>query len=1071
VLVSLPTAALALVVVGLLQRDDRAAEPEPAQLLHSEALQQLAQMDWAAMAHALAAAHRAKPTYVPALIDLLLSSSGEPPPPLRAALDSVRGDSGDPLAPCANALRSAWTYRAVAPDSSAMAQDCATAARVFIGDFAESRDGRARNAASLLDRYPESLVLARTALTAAVSARAWQHVERVATVARRSPDPAHQIVSLIARAMALHAASRHTDAGEMESEARSLGRRGPGLTMLFRWGLGHHLAVELSGTPVVPPAHADSVAEEFASLWTGLLDQADPWSRAIWAEGELRGKVDEGDPAAALRDIPRASWLADSLGDPLLQAGVQLFQGRAALKMGRLQAAEASLLAARDLAIDGESLPREYDAEHNLLHLYEATGRDREARRAGRAFIKLTGEAPLFPVRMMSYHDLGWYLRRRGEWEEARRLLDSMVVVINALDDRYYESYFFAGEYFESVGELDSAAAYYQRNNASAPNPRALEAMARLAEFRGDTGAALRYASELDALAVKFYSESRPLRPGILARMGRLAEATAGLEAARVAASQRGQRASWARLTYELASVWSRRGSPGAAAALGDSAAAAAEEVSDVEVAVEARALAAASRVRAGAAETAEALRQLSQARTTAHRMHHAGLAAAVALLEGEALANAGSVDRAFSALRDAHELSDSMARSLESDVARAHYRSTQHAASSRALTLAVDRRSDARAVGWWMEWSHRRKDRGVSERSPGARSSARLESPWPRRLADPSVAVIDYVMLDSAVAALVMTNQGTDIMRLEVTPAQIRGRLSRLYAGFAPRLGSYVDQRRARFDGEVARLLFQDLLAPLEPLIRERRRLVVMPDGPLFLIPFDALIAGDLNGNPVYALERWTIELAVDVSVAPLRERMPPNGPMLLVAAATSPALRAGTEREVLAVTSAWRDRTVTVLRDGEATEEAVRRGSRDAGILHVTAHARPSAVNPDLAEIRLYPSPEHDGRLHALEIRTLPLRDALVVLSACETAAGPVAASEGPLSLSRAFFQAGAGQVIATLSPVGDAAELMAQFYRGLETGRPVAESLREAKLALYRTGVGPLTWAPFVLLSRGN
>jgi CHAT domain-containing protein len=74
-----------------------------------------------------------------------------------------------------------------------------------------------------------------------------------------------------------------------------------------------------------------------------------------------------------------------------------------------------------------------------------------------------------------------------------------------------------------------------------------------------------------------------------------------------------------------------------------------------------------------------------------------------------------------------------------------------------------------------------------------------------------------------------------------------------------------------------------------------------------------------------------------------------------------------------------------------------------------------------------------------------------------------------EGPLSLGRAFLQAGAGAVVATLWPVGDgAADLMAAFHRALDGGRTPAEALRFAKLELRGRGVSPLVWAPFVLLA---
>jgi CHAT domain-containing protein len=78
------------------------------------------------------------------------------------------------------------------------------------------------------------------------------------------------------------------------------------------------------------------------------------------------------------------------------------------------------------------------------------------------------------------------------------------------------------------------------------------------------------------------------------------------------------------------------------------------------------------------------------------------------------------------------------------------------------------------------------------------------------------------------------------------------------------------------------------------------------------------------------------------------------------------------------------------------------------------------------------------------------------LTVLSACETGLGDVAGGEGVFGLQRAFHQAGARNVVATLWQVDDraTAALMAVFYRELwDKGRPPIEALRRAQLAIYR------------------
>jgi CHAT domain-containing protein/tetratricopeptide (TPR) repeat protein len=78
------------------------------------------------------------------------------------------------------------------------------------------------------------------------------------------------------------------------------------------------------------------------------------------------------------------------------------------------------------------------------------------------------------------------------------------------------------------------------------------------------------------------------------------------------------------------------------------------------------------------------------------------------------------------------------------------------------------------------------------------------------------------------------------------------------------------------------------------------------------------------------------------------------------------------------------------------------------------------------------------------------------LAILSACQTGLGKVAGGEGVLGLQRAFHQAGARTVVASLWTVDDAAtqELMTLFYENLwQKKLPSLEAMRQAQLSLLR------------------
>ncbi len=146
---------------------------------------------------------------------------------------------------------------------------------------------------------------------------------------------------------------------------------------------------------------------------------------------------------------------------------------------------------------------------------------------------------------------------------------------------------------------------------------------------------------------------------------------------------------------------------------------------------------------------------------------------------------------------------------------------------------------------------------------------------------------------------------------------------------------------------------------------------------------------------------------------------------------------------------------------------------------ILHFATHGLLNPQEPELSGLVLSLFDEHgqaiDGVLRAHEIERLPLAAKLVVLSACRTAQGREVRGEGVVSLSHAFFRAGASQVVVSLWPVDDAAtaELMGRFYRGLyaESLGP-GEALRRAQLAVRAIPKwrAPYYWSGFVLQGHG-
>ena len=110
-------------------------------------------------------------------------------------------------------------------------------------------------------------------------------------------------------------------------------------------------------------------------------------------------------------------------------------------------------------------------------------------------------------------------------------------------------------------------------------------------------------------------------------------------------------------------------------------------------------------------------------------------------------------------------------------------------------------------------------------------------------------------------------------------------------------------------------------------------------------------------------------------------------------------------------------------------------------------------------------------DGYWRSDQIARLRLRADLVVLSACRTADGSLFRGEGVVGLARAFLQAGAGGVVASLWDVDDGATalLMTHFYEALAKGENAASALRAAQIRMAKHPIysAPKYWAGFSLI----
>lgn len=142
---------------------------------------------------------------------------------------------------------------------------------------------------------------------------------------------------------------------------------------------------------------------------------------------------------------------------------------------------------------------------------------------------------------------------------------------------------------------------------------------------------------------------------------------------------------------------------------------------------------------------------------------------------------------------------------------------------------------------------------------------------------------------------------------------------------------------------------------------------------------------------------------------------------------------------------------------------------------ILHFATHGFLNQENPDLSGLvlSLYDKnrQKQNGFLRVIDLYALRLNADLVVLSACQTALGKEVGGEGIVGLTNGFIYAGASSVLSTLWKIDDAAtaELMTRFYRAmLKEKQSPSEALRTAQNELRQIPrfSHPRYWAGFVL-----
>ncbi len=374
----------------------------------------------------------------------------------------------------------------------------------------------------------------------------------------------------------------------------------------------------------------------------------------------------------------------------------------------------------------------------------------------------------------------------------------------------------------------------------------------------------------------------------------------------------------------------------------------------------------------------------------------------------------------------------------------------------------------------------------------------------------DDQTALLKYFVGDTAICAFVVTRSHFETFSLK-KDSLFTATVNALAASFK-NIGSKTTYLQAAAD------LYLRLIKPLGSNIADKPHWIIIPDGDLYFVPFEALLEKNVaavreanyHGLP-YVIKKHEISYHLSatlfwesrkesdklkhsslfVGFAPVFSKNGALNPDILnfltVAnpdASSYFVTRNGktldelkySARELWTIAQSFPFGSRVYLHE-EASEENFKTNAENYRYVHVATHGFINNENPKLSNLA-FSQPQNsnakeDGILYSSETYSLTLNADLLVLSACQTGAGQIIKGEGLMALTRGFFYSGARNIVASLWKVYDehTSRLMVEFYREIAAGKTYSAALRAAKLKMIASPetAAPQSWAGFVLIGR--
>lgn len=380
------------------------------------------------------------------------------------------------------------------------------------------------------------------------------------------------------------------------------------------------------------------------------------------------------------------------------------------------------------------------------------------------------------------------------------------------------------------------------------------------------------------------------------------------------------------------------------------------------------------------------------------------------------------------------------------------------------------------------------------------------------RECLTPSQLLLKYVLLQDRVLVFYFAADQAGFQFMPFSRSQVVAMVQRLVDPLEAFADGKVDYLRIHFDMGLAQRLYNVLLKKVVERFPQADELIIIPDGELFKLPFEALVTGfdgQFRQNDAlfseyeaagYVIQKFNVsyffsladflrafraplKYAYDLAAFgnPLISSRPPGaatspggGPEIASSFSAIPSTR----REVLGLEKLFSGKRQRIFLGAEFNRENFSRFAPQARLVHLATHFFNDQKDPQRSAFLFSTAGAEPPFCDARQILDLRLQAELVILSACETSERNLLGFKLVSGMTAAFRRTGVRGLIASLWPVDElSSRLVPLFYHRYLGGEDSAAALRGAKLALFGKTITigddirlsmahPFLWANYVL-----